>query len=124
MEANITTIGTILLGAFYAIGYLLNRQAKKKAALGFDSDSFDEGQTEFITTLSSTASQSTSLNIQLWQKIADLEDKLEENQQEIKILKQSNQQKDQRISDLEEQIHQIQVKNFELLTQLSQHESS
>lgn len=120
MEANITTIGTVLLGAFYAIGFLLNRQSKKKTTLGFSSNSPNEEHAEFITTLSSTASQSTSLNIQLWQKIADLEDKLEENHQEIEMLKFSNQQKDQRISDLEEQIHQIQLKNSELLGQLQQ----
>ena len=106
MEANITTIGTILLGAFYTIGYLLNRHSSKKSALGLGASNFDENQTEFITTLSSTASQSTSLNIQLWQRVTDLEEKQDNNQQQIEMLKQSNQQKDDRIADLETQIQE------------------
>lgn len=123
MEEQITTVGTILLGAFYAIGYLLNRQAKKKGEPQTDNASLDSDQTVFLSTLSSTASQSTTLNIKLWQKVTELEELLEDNQQQIKVLKRSNQDKDQRISDLEEQIHQIRLKNTELITQVKQLES-
>ena len=104
MEEQITTIGTILLGAFYAIGYVLDRQAKKKTEQPADADRLDDEQTNFLSSLSSTASQSTSLNMQLWERVTNLEDQQVDNQQQIEILKLSNQQKDQQIADLEAQI--------------------
>ena len=109
MEEQITTIGTILLGAFYAIGYLLNRQAKQKIEQPSEVDPLDSNptQTGFLTSLSSTASQSTSLNVQLWERVASLEDQQDHNQQQIESLKLNNQEKDQRIADLEAQIRQL-----------------
>lgn len=114
MEAQITTIGTILLGAFYAIGYLLNRQSKKKGESPTQVDRFTDNQTEFLSSLSTTASQSTSLNILLWERVAVLEDLQDDNHNQLELLKVSNQQKDQRIADLEEQIqHLLQQLNLQ-----------
>ena len=107
MEEQITTIGTILIGAFYAIGYLLNRQAKKKTEQPLSIDRLEGDQANFLSSLSSTASQSTSLNMQLWQRVTSLEDQQDENQRQIEMLKLSHQRKNQRIADLEEQIQQL-----------------
>jgi len=106
VEAQITTIGTILLAAFYAIGYLLNRQAKKNGQL-HQTDKLDSNSSEFLSSLSSTASQSTSLNMLLWERVTSLEVLQDNNQKQIELLKLSNQQKDQRIADLEQQIQQL-----------------
>ncbi len=107
VEEQITTIGTILLGAFYTIGYVLNRHAKKKNEQPQPVDNLDSEQTEFFSTLSSTASQSTSLNILLWQRLTSLEDLQVENEKEIELLKVDNQQKEEHIADLEAQIQQL-----------------
>lgn len=112
MEAQITTIGTILLGAFYAIGYLLNRHSKKKSESYTETDRFTENQTEFLSSLSTTASQSTSLNMLLWERVAMLEDLQDNHQQQIDLLKQRIQQKDQQISDLESQIQLITAEKY------------
>jgi len=107
VEAQITTIGTILLGVFYAIGYVLNQQAKKHHEEVPSLDRFDSEQTEFLSTLSSTASQSTSLNVLLWQRLTSLEEFQVENEKEIELLKADNQQKEEHIADLEAQIQQL-----------------
>lgn len=94
------------MSIFYAIGFLLNRQAKKKSEQSSVLDQLESNQTDFLSSLSSTASQSTSLNIQLWQRVTDLEDQQDDNQQQVELLKLSNQEKDQRIADLETQIRE------------------
>jgi len=106
VEAQITTIGTILLGAFYAIGFLLNRHAKKNGKVSLP-QKVDNQSSEFISSLSTTASQSTSLNMLLWERVTMLEDLQDDNQREIDMLKQNHLLKDQRIAELEEQIQQL-----------------
>ena len=106
MEEQITTVGTILLGAFYAIGYLLNRHPKKSAKPA-SVEEIDLNSSESISTLSSTVSESTSLNMLLWQRITALEVQQEQNQHQIELLKLSNQQKDYQISKLEQQIREF-----------------
>ena len=100
MEEQITIIGTILLGAFYALGYVLDQRAKKSSKTSA-SERLDTEQTEFLSTLSSTASQSTSLNMLLWQRVTDLEVAQETNDKEIAWLKQEIVRKDTLISDLQ-----------------------
>jgi len=107
VEEQITIIGTILLGAFYALGYVLDQRAKKKDDQPQFVDNLDGEQTEFLSTLSSTASQSTSLNVLLWQRLTSLEEFQVENEKEIELLKADNQQKEEHIADLEAQIQQL-----------------
>jgi len=104
VETQITTIGTILLGAFYAIGYLLNHQSKKHRQEAPYLDHFNTEQTEFLSTLSSTASQSTSLNMLLWQRLTNLEELQEISEKEISLLKAEIQKKEEKITDLEAQV--------------------
>ena len=104
METQITTIGTILLGVFYAIGYLLNHQSKKHSQEAPYLDHFNTEQTEFLSTLSSAASQSTSLNMLLWQRLTNLEELQETSEKEIKLLKAEVQKKEEMIAGLEAQV--------------------
>jgi len=100
VEEQITIIGTALLGLFYAIGYVLDQRAKTSNRPS-DSERLEVEQTEFLSTLSSAASQSTSLNMLLWQRVTDLEVTQETNDKEIQRLKQEVVRKDTLISDLQ-----------------------
>jgi len=105
---------SIPLGAFYTIGFLLNRHTKKNTN-STQVDVVEKQSSEFISTLSSTASQSTLLNILLWECVAMLEDLLDKNQHQIKLLKDSVQLKNQQIADLETQIQQIQSQKRQVI---------
>lgn len=114
MEEQITIVGTILLGAFYSIGYLLNQQAKNKVQKPQQPEEEEDESVDVLSTLSSTASQSTSLNVLLWQRLTMLEEEHETQVQEIEDLKLSHQIKDQRITDLEAQVQNISTENIQL----------
>jgi len=107
LEEQITTIGMILLGAFYAIGYLLNRHPIKKSPIESQIATINENQADFLSSISSTASQSTSLNVLLWERIAMLEDLQDKNQREIEQLKEGIRLRNQRITHLESQIQKL-----------------
>lgn len=121
MESQITTLGTVLLGVFYALGYLLNRRIGAENRNQKSQEMSKLGSTDFMLSLTSTASQSTSLNIHLWERISILEQRQQQNRAQIQKLLASSRKKTRRIAQLEKLVQEVKRDNVQLLSKIKHH---